>query len=200
MSRSSLTRDQPTAKSGRVDSFHTCPQTTFYFPVRGSPTKTKRTVRISRNIFPIMINLADLILTYIPLPAVPSHLTTWQPGKTPLSTTPVVLSVMAGYLTTIFTIQHLLRDKPAYVLNTLFRAHNIILSVGSGILLALMVEEIGPIWWKHGFRYAICSTNAWTPVSTIFCPFRLGASSCSFIGKEAFSALRYALHNRVFGA
>ncbi|PVF93495.1 putative FEN1-fatty acid elongase [Serendipita vermifera] len=115
-----------------------------------------------------MINLADLILTYVPLPAVPSHFTTWQPGKTPLSTTPVVLSVMAGYLTTIFTIQHLLRDKPAYVLNTLFRAHNIILSVGSGVLLALMVEEIGPIWWKHGFRYAICSTNAWTPRMEVY--------------------------------
>lgn len=71
---------------------------------------------------------------------------------------------MAGYLTTIFTIQYLLRDKQAFVLNTWFRAHNIILSVGSAILLALMAEEIGPIVKQHGLRYAICSPEAWTPV------------------------------------
>lgn len=114
------------------------------------------------------MKLADLLLAYLPVQVtshVPSYFTSWQPGVTPLSTTPVVISCGVSYLATIFTIQHLLRDKPAYVLNTWFRAHNIVLSVGSGVLLWLMVEEIGPIAWKHGIRYAICDSNAWTPVS-----------------------------------
>lgn len=110
--------------------------------------------------------LADLILTYSPVPlsAVPKHLTSWKAGITPLSTTPVVVSVMAAYLTTIFTIQRLMRDKQPYVLLTWFRAHNIILSLGSALLLALMLEEIVPIVLQHGLRYAICDTAAWTPV------------------------------------
>ena len=71
---------------------------------------------------------------------------------------------MVAYLTTIFTIQHLLRDKQPYVLLAWFRAHNIILSLGSALLLALMLEEIVPILFQHGFRYAICDRAAWTPV------------------------------------
>jgi len=112
-----------------------------------------------------MTLLADLILTYSPVPlsAVPKHLTSWKAGITPLSTTPVVVSVMAAYLTTIFTIQYLMRDKQPYILLTWFRAHNIILSLGSALLLALMLEEIVPIVLQHGLRYAICDTAAWTP-------------------------------------
>jgi fatty acid elongase 3 len=112
------------------------------------------------------MKLADLILTYSPIPlsAVPNYLTSWQPGITPISTTPVVLTIMAAYLTTIFTIQHLLHDKQPYVLLTWFRAHNIVLSLGSALLFALMLEEIVPIVSRHGIRYAICDKAAWTPV------------------------------------
>jgi len=115
------------------------------------------------------MRLADLILTYSPVPlsAVPNYLTSWQPGITPLSTTPVVLSIMAAYLTTIFTIQHFLRDTQPYVLLTWFRAHNITLSLGSALLLALMLEEILPILSQHGLRYAICDSAAWTPVRRV---------------------------------
>lgn len=127
----------------------------------------------SRPLFPFFLlfpkvskmKLADAILDYVPLPQLPTYLTSWQPGTTPLSTTPVVVAVMAGYLTTIFSIQYLLKNKPAYVLNTWFRAHNIVLSTGSALLLVLMLEEILPVVFKHGLRYAICDAQAWTPVS-----------------------------------
>ncbi|KIM32687.1 hypothetical protein M408DRAFT_326445 [Serendipita vermifera MAFF 305830] len=113
------------------------------------------------------MKLADLILQTVPsLPTLlPDHLKTWTPGKTPLSTTPVVLSVMVGYLTLIFSIRAWMNatGRPPYVLNTLFRAHNIILSVGSGLLLVLMAEEIGPVVLKRGLRGAICDPEAWTP-------------------------------------
>ncbi|KAG8829403.1 hypothetical protein FRC17_006645 [Serendipita sp. 399] len=110
-----------------------------------------------------MFNLADTLLSTNLLPSLPYYLTHWVPGSTPLSTTPVVVAWIVGYLATIFTIQYLLRDSKPYVLNTWFRAHNIVLSVGSGVLLWLFAEEIGPLVWKHGWRWAICDRNAWTP-------------------------------------
>lgn len=68
----------------------------------------------------------------------------------------------------------------------LFMLHNALLSFGSGLVLALMVEEVRfskpnasrrsrmlislvrlcqivPIIWKHGIFYSICHTSAWTP-------------------------------------
>ncbi|SCV68445.1 BQ2448_566 [Microbotryum intermedium] len=44
----------------------------------------------------------------------------------------------------------------------LFMLHNFLLSAGSGLVLALMLEEIIPILYQHGFFYAICHTSAWT--------------------------------------
>jgi hypothetical protein len=43
-------------------------------------------------------------------------------------------------------------------------AQNVLLSAGSGLLLALMLEEILPIWRRNGFFYAICGEGAWTSV------------------------------------
>ncbi|SCZ90381.1 BZ3500_MvSof-1268-A1-R1_Chr1-3g01954 [Microbotryum saponariae] len=40
--------------------------------------------------------------------------------------------------------------------------HNFLLSAGSGLVLALMLEEVLPILYQHGFFYAICHTSAWT--------------------------------------
>lgn len=64
----------------------------------------------------------------------------------------------------------------------LFMLHNFLLSTGSALLLALMLEEVRfwiahlwrtlltlyraqivPIIWKHGLFYAICADEAWTP-------------------------------------
>ena len=112
------------------------------------------------------MKLADLILTYSPIPlsAVPHHLTSWQPGITPLSTGHVVLPIVLAYLITIFTIQYFMRDKQPYLLLPWLRVHSLILSFGSAILLELMLEEVAPIVFQHGFRYAICDRAAWTPV------------------------------------
>lgn len=119
------------------------------------------------------MKLADLILqTYPSLPLlVPLYLKEWTPGQTPLSTTPVVVTIMVGYLTTIFSIRYYMdaSGRPPFVMNALFRAHNILLSAGSGVLLVLMAEEIGPVLLQRGLRGAICDTEAWTPVSTSCC-------------------------------
>jgi len=42
--------------------------------------------------------------------------------------------------------------------------HNALLSAGSGLVLALMLEEVVPMVINDGFFYSICNTQAWTPV------------------------------------
>jgi hypothetical protein len=51
---------------------------------------------------------------------------------------------------------------PASYLKYPFLIHNILLSVGSGWLLALILEEVYPIWNRNGPYYTICGEGAWT--------------------------------------
>lgn len=51
---------------------------------------------------------------------------------------------------------------PASYLKYPFLIHNILLSAGSGWLLALMLEEVYPIWSRNGPYYSICGEGAWT--------------------------------------
>ncbi|KAL5534238.1 hypothetical protein ACEPAG_700 [Sanghuangporus baumii] len=110
-----------------------------------------------------MAPIADFILAHVPLPTLPHYLTSYEQGKTPLSTSNSVAGALTSYLAIIFGIRHLMKSQPPIRLQFLFQLHNVVLSVGSGILLVLMVEEIAPIVWKHGIFYGICSRNSWTP-------------------------------------
>jgi fatty acid elongase 3 len=112
-----------------------------------------------------MAPLADLILKYVPIPHIPYHYTHYVRGATPLSTQPVVLSMLAAYLTTIFGLREIMKTRQPQKLTFLFQVHNAILSSGSALLLVLMLEEILPIYWQHGLFYALCNGGAWTEVS-----------------------------------
>ncbi len=114
-----------------------------------------------------MAPLADFILTHVPLPQIPYHLTHYVRGATPLSTQPVVIGILAGYLATIFGIREIMKTRQPQKLTFLFQLHNVILSSGSALLLMLMLEEIIPIYWRHGVFYALCNAGAWTEVSDI---------------------------------
>ncbi|KAL0071971.1 Fatty acyl-CoA elongase/Polyunsaturated fatty acid specific elongation enzyme [Marasmius tenuissimus] len=109
-----------------------------------------------------MAPLADFLQAYIPI-SLPPHLYSYVHGKTPLSTTPTVVAALSSYLIVIFGIQALMKNQPPQKLNTLFQAHNVILSSGSLLLLVLMLEEIVPIVWNHGVFYGICNEKSWTP-------------------------------------
>lgn len=111
-----------------------------------------------------MAPLADFILATLPLPSPPAYLTSYVAGKTPLSTWNAVIAALVSYLAVIFGLKHVMRNQQALKLQFLFQAHNIFLSVGSAILLSLMVEEIAPIVWKNGIFYGICNDGAWTSV------------------------------------
>jgi len=84
-------------------------------------------------------------------------------GVTPLSTTPHVLAALAAYLVIIFSIQHSMKGREPFKLTTLVQAHNAVLTLGSGALLVLAVQEVAPIWFQHGFFYSVCHVDAWTP-------------------------------------
>ncbi|KAG9308668.1 GNS1/SUR4 family-domain-containing protein [Chiua virens] len=81
-------------------------------------------------------------MTDIPvIPALPPFLTSWIPGKTPVSTWPAASAVILSYLATVFVLQEIMKDRSALRLRTPFRIHNALLSIASLVLLALMVEE-----------------------------------------------------------
>ncbi|KAJ3988590.1 GNS1/SUR4 membrane protein [Lentinula detonsa] len=109
-----------------------------------------------------MAPLADFLLSVIPV-SLPPYLTSFIPGKTPLSTNTEVVTALASYLVIIFGIQAYKKNRQPQKLNTLFQAHNVILSSGSFLLLLLMLEEILPIAWKNGVYFGICASEAWTP-------------------------------------
>lgn len=87
----------------------------------------------------------------------------WTAGQSPLSTTSSVALAVVLYLSTVFGGRELMKGRKPYKLATLFQIHNLLLSGGSALLLVLMLLEIVPVVWKHGFFYAICNNKSWTP-------------------------------------
>ncbi|GAA5919071.1 hypothetical protein JCM1841_003733 [Sporobolomyces salmonicolor] len=102
----------------------------------------------------------------LPLPKglqLPDNVQRWIPGSSPFSTHTEVFAALAAYLAIIFGGQFLMKGSKPFQLKPLFMLHNFLLSAGSGLVLALMIEELIPIIWNHGWFYAICNTAAWTP-------------------------------------
>lgn len=109
-----------------------------------------------------MTFLADFLLTVVPKDTIPTYLKTYIPGESPLSTWPVVTTALASYLAIIFGIREIMKDRSPQRLNTLFRIHNAFLSVGSLILLVLMMEEVGSIRLTNTTYGTMCDETSWT--------------------------------------
>jgi len=88
----------------------------------------------------------------------------FKPRVTPMSTLKHAGLTIVAYYIVILGGRELMRSRPAFQLNTLFKIHNFYLTVISGVLLALFVEELVPIVWNHGIFHAICNHDGgWTP-------------------------------------
>jgi len=109
------------------------------------------------------MSLADFIEKNVPLP-LPHYITHYVAGQTPISTNKAVGTALVSYLAIIFGLQELMKTRQPLKLNALFQLHNVVLTLGSGLLLACMVEEVVPILWRTGLFNAACSTKSWTPV------------------------------------
>jgi len=107
------------------------------------------------------MSLADFIEKTVPLP-LPHYLTHYVAGQTPISTNKAVATALVSYLAIIFGLQEFMKTRQPIKLNGLFQLHNVVLTVGSGLLLACMAEEVVPIIWRTGLFDAACSTKSWT--------------------------------------
>jgi len=111
-----------------------------------------------------MFSLADTIENNWPKQLnLPVWLTSYHQEVTPLSTWPQAAGAIVAYLAIVFGLREVMKDRQPLRLNFLFQVHNLILTLGSGLLLAVMVEEVAPIVWKHGWFYGVCGYGAWTP-------------------------------------
>jgi fatty acid elongase 3 len=113
----------------------------------------------------LMTPFSDLLLSIAPTDSIPAHLKSYVPGTSPFSTWPVVSTVIASYLVSIFTTREFMKDRPSFHLQTLFRYHNALLSTGSLVLLLLIAEEVVSVWMQVGTYYSMCAPSSWTDVS-----------------------------------
>jgi len=109
--------------------------------------------------------LADCLLTFIPTGAIPLSLRSYIQGETPLSTWPAAFSMTVTYLTIVFGTREIMKDRAPFKLITLFRAHNLLLSVASFVLMLLLGEEVISNWIKLGSYGILCAEEAFTQVS-----------------------------------
>ncbi|KAG1733733.1 GNS1/SUR4 membrane protein [Suillus lakei] len=105
------------------------------------------------------IHHVRIIPNYLRLPI---HLSSYIPGKTPLSTPAEVGTAVVVYLAIVFGIQCVMKDRPPLELTRAVRVHNLLLSIGSLILLLCIAEEIISLWSSLGFYSLVCSLSAYT--------------------------------------
>ncbi|EON62939.1 fatty acid elongase 3 [Coniosporium apollinis CBS 100218] len=85
------------------------------------------------------------------------------PGETPMSTLKATATMLITYYIVIFAGREVMRSRPAYSLNGLFKIHNFYLTAISGVLLALFAEQLIPELWRNGVFHAICNhEGGWT--------------------------------------
>lgn len=83
-------------------------------------------------------------------------------GKTFLSTWQEVVAAIITYYVVIFSGREFMKHRSALKLNSWFQLHNIGLTLLSGLLWALLFEQIFPIIVRRGVFYSICDSGAWT--------------------------------------
>ncbi|KAL4982203.1 GNS1/SUR4 family-domain-containing protein [Aspergillus falconensis] len=85
------------------------------------------------------------------------------PGVTPMTTLQGTLLSLATYYVVILGGRQLMKNQAAFKLQTPFIIHNFTLTVISGVLLALFLEQILPTLSKDGVLHAICDARGgWT--------------------------------------
>ena len=91
-------------------------------------------------------------------------------GETPLGTMKSAGSTIFAYYAIIFGGAFLMKNVQPFKLRLLFQLHNLFLTLVSGLLLALFMEELIPTVYKNGLFYGICHRDGgWTkPLVTLY--------------------------------
>ena len=80
-------------------------------------------------------------------------------GVTSMSTWSSMLAALVTYYTVVLGGRKFMRNQKPVPLNFAFKVHNLCLSVLSGILLVLMLEQIVPMLRSDGLFHSICERN-----------------------------------------
>ena len=84
-------------------------------------------------------------------------------GKTPMSTLPATAGTLAAYYAIVLGGREVMRNRKPFVINGAFMVHNLYLTIISGVLLALFIEQLLPTLVRHGVFYTICDAEGgWT--------------------------------------
>ncbi|KAI5299997.1 cytochrome c1 [Ascosphaera pollenicola] len=91
-------------------------------------------------------------------------------GATPMSTLKETTTALISYYVIIFVGRELMRNREPFKLRGLFIVHNLILTLISGILLSLFIEQLLPTLVRGGVFYSICNHDGgWTqPLVTLY--------------------------------
>lgn len=98
---------------------------------------------------------------WTPVMGYPAENFNFVTGETPLSTFKETAIALSLYYFVIFAGRRLMRDRPAFKLNSLFLFHNLVLTIVSGFLLVLFLEQLLPMILTHPLFYCICDAGAW---------------------------------------
>lgn len=90
-------------------------------------------------------------------------------GQSPFSTWTEVIGMIVLYVAVIFGGREFMRNREPLKLNGLFKLHNLLLTLVSGALLVLFMEQLLPTLWQHGLYENICGADGWTePLVTLY--------------------------------
>ena len=93
---------------------------------------------------------------------VPEHFR-FRSGNTVMSTFNETVIALVVYYIIIFGGRELMKNRKAFVLNGPFMVHNLYLTIISGGLLALFIEQLLPELARNGVFHAVCSHDGgWT--------------------------------------
>jgi fatty acid elongase 3 len=81
----------------------------------------------------------------------------FKAAETPMSTFYATATALITYYIVIFGGREIMRNRGAFKINGLFLVHNFYLTVISGVLLVLFLEQLIPTLARHGVFYGICN-------------------------------------------
>ncbi|WFD20283.1 very-long-chain 3-oxoacyl-CoA synthase [Malassezia caprae] len=96
-----------------------------------------------------------------------SPIQSWQPGVTPMSTLTEVVWGAMGYLVIVLGGQQVMRHfpaVPAHWLRLPFLLHNLLLTLGSLLLLVLYLERVFPFMATYGLHPSLCAHQVYRMV------------------------------------
>jgi fatty acid elongase 3 len=108
-------------------------------------------------VWPLFAKAYSAILGYDPIDF------NFDSGKTPMSTYKETVIALVSYYIIVFGGRELMKGREPFVLKGPFIIHNLYLTLISGGLLALFIEQLLPEVIRNGIFHAICSTDGgWT--------------------------------------